>query len=167
MVNSDQLNKDERFYIDEYNLRRITKNRRIFSYKIEEIEIGKIYRQLDDGSNQIVPLQETVVYKYLNGEPGSRDDYLKYCETHKTPYRSETYFKDLAKSLKLEPYDIKKGAVCINQYNIIAEGQHRCCILLYLYGPNYKIKVVKIYYLTRPRLSFLYNLLKVKLRFFI
>lgn len=59
---------------------------------------------------------------------------------------------------------ILNGGVFLNQFNIVQEGQHRCCILLKYYGADYIIKVVKLYYVHIPRISFYYRWLKAYLK---
>lgn len=158
MVTLQQLKNDKRFYIDDYNLKRIFKYHKFLFYHLTTIKVGKILRSLDD-SEEVVPLSETLVYKYLIGEE-SDDSYKEYCQSHLTPYRSIDYFKKLIVNIRQEGYDIQKGAIFVDQHNIVVEGQHRCCILLKEFGPEYKIKVIRLFILQKPNIKFLYRCFK-------
>ena len=167
MVTLQQLKNDNRFYVDDFNLNRIIKAHKYLFYTITTIEIGKILRLKDDGSEEIVPLSETLVYKYLIGKETDYS-YKEYCKSHLTPYRSLDYFKNLINVIKEEGYNIQKGAIFIDQHSIIVEGQHRCCILLKEFGPEYKIPVVRLYIIQKPNIRFLYKWFKAyaKINFF-
>ena len=39
----------------------------------------------------------------------------------------------------------RENAVVINQDNVLLDGQHRCCYMLYKYGGDYRIPCVRIY----------------------
>ena len=43
-----------------------------------------------------------------------------------------------------EGYDERYMPV-IDEYNQILYGQNRCCILMNKYGPEYKVKVLRLY----------------------
>ncbi|WP_405332245.1 hypothetical protein [Fibrobacter sp.] len=97
----------------------------------------------------IVNLCDTYVFAYLNDKESGLQKYQEYCKICNVSFRNETEFNKLIYSLSVNDYDISKGAICIDQNNLILEGQHRACILLKKYGPHHKISVVKILYKKR------------------
>ena len=50
------------------------------------------------------------------------------------------------KSIKDNGYDIHKGAIIVDDKNNVLDGVHRCSILCSLFGEEYKIKVLRIFY---------------------
>ncbi len=140
----EKLLKDKRFYINPYDFERIIK-RKIISYSFIEIPVGKIRRYLD---GKIFDLYDTDAYKLLDNPKSKKvqQQYDKYCEEYCYEYekRSKEKFKKLVVDIIKEEYDPQKGVIVVDQLYIIADGQHRACILLKNYGPDYKIKVLKI-----------------------
>lgn len=144
MITKKELKDDSSFYIDEWNLDRIL-GRPIVKYKVEEIPLRKIWRVID---KKLLPLQETDIYKYIDGDENAIKNYKKYCKDHckGNPKRGIIEFNELIRKFSKELYDPMKGAIVVDQLNFIVEGNHRCCILLKKYGPKYKVKVVKLTY---------------------
>ncbi len=145
MVTKEAIKADDRFYIDDWNLERITK-RKIISYRVETIPVGNIWRLIE---GKIIPLRETDVYKYLDGDEIARKKYEAYCNSELcqgNDARSVRAYESLISLLRSEMYDMERGAIFVDQLNIILEGQHRSCILLKEFGPDYRIPVVKVQY---------------------
>ena len=140
MLVKEKIARDKRFFIDSFNLNRITQNRVFLDYKVTRIRVGDILRY----RKGVVSLYDTDVFKYLRGGAENRLAYDKYCKEIGMSRRSPDSFDQLIKMFKESPYDMKKGAIFVNQDNVIMEGQHRCCIMLFLYGPKYEIDVVKV-----------------------
>ena len=149
----EQFKKDERFFIDKRNMERLTVHK-IMKYDVLSIEIGKILRDLSYRGGGIVNLCDTYVYAYLDDEKNGGQKYQEYCNICNVSFRSKGEFDRLISNLSVNGYDISKGAICIDQNNLILEGQHRACIILKKYGAHYKIPVVKISY--REKISFGY-----------
>ena len=143
-VSKEELLKDSRFYIDSRNLDRLT-HRRILRYDIKKKKVGMILREVPD-SSQIVTLNKTSVYAYLSGTKEGEKDYDKYVKLCNVSFRNREAYDKLIDDMSKNPYDITKGAIVVNQDDIIYDGQHRCCYLLYNFGPNYKIDVLKLTY---------------------
>lgn len=139
-IKSSFLN-DERFTVSKQDVDRIFQQD-IASYNICNIKISKIRKNI---KGKIIDLKETDSYKLLNGEI-TQADYEKYCREQTFGYENHSLesFNNLQR--KLINYDLKKGAIVVDQFNIIRDGQHRTCILLKEFGPNYKINVVKVKY---------------------
>ena len=72
--------------------------------------------------------------------------YEEYCasSTRKSENHTPESYDAIIRMIQREGYDIRKGAILIEQNGIIQDGFHRCCILLHLYGSNYKVKVLQI-----------------------
>ena len=71
------------------------------------------------------------------------DEYIDICNVNS---RSKDAYNSLIHDREQTPYDITKGAIVINQDDLIYDGQHRSCYLLYKYGPNYKVDVLQLFY---------------------
>ena len=143
-ISKEDLIKDCRFYIDKRNLDRLT-HQKILNYKIQRKKVGMILRAVPNTS-RIVTLAETRVYAYLTGTYEGEKEYDEYVKMCNAPFRNKESYDKLIDEMSKNPYDIKKCAVIVNQDDIICDGQHRCCYMLYKYGPNYKIDVVKFRY---------------------
>ena len=146
MKNIQSIKFDKRFYINELDLERI-KKRKISKYEFIEIPVGRVRRYLD---GKIFDLYHTDAYKLLDN-PNNKEtqkNYEEYCKNYCYEYenRGRENFKNLANSIRANEYDPLKGVIVVDQLYIIADGQHRCCILLNKFGPKYKIKVLKIKY---------------------
>lgn len=151
MVSKNEILNDPRFYLDEWNLNRFFSDK-IEKYEVVEVEVGSIIRELN---GKIMTLSETDVFHYLDGSEEDKINYEKYCQEYcaGNDNRGTRQFNNLISTFDSVDYDIKKGAICIDQFGVILEGQHRSCILLKKYGSHYKVKVVR-FYITglRPRM---------------
>ena len=151
-ITKEDLEKDERFYIDERNINRLLNEHSVKSYRVKYIKVGMILREYSH-CNSIVPLYQTNVYKYLEGgEEGKKayEEFKKICNY--SPLRSEEIYNNLIQQIDNSDYDLKKGAIIVDQYNLILDGMHRGSILLHKYGVNHRIQVVQFYneYFIRP-----------------
>lgn len=151
-ITKEELVNDNRFYIDERNINRLIMDHPIKSYCLKSIKVGMILRK-HSYCNSVVPLCKTNVYKYLNGgEEGKKayEEFKRICNY--SPLRSEEIFNNLIEQIESSDYDIQKGAIVVDQYNLVLDGMHRSSILLHKYGANHKIQVVqfKNVYSIRP-----------------
>jgi len=141
----EKLMNDSRFAIDDFTFNHHLKISKMISYEIVNIKLGKILRYQN---SKIFKIDESDVYKYLDTK--NEENYKKYCEQiclGDDFYRHNSkIYNELIKEIDNTDYDLKKGAIVINQLNIIMDGQHRACILLKKYGKDYEIPVVKIRY---------------------
>lgn len=87
-------------------------------------------------------------FKYL--QTRDKQIYSDYIQKHidlgvlpadadKTPER----FENLEKSMNEKGYDPALCVVVLNKDNVIIDGQHRCCILLYKFGPDYRVTAIR------------------------
>ena len=139
----ENFNNDPRFYVDEFNTNRILTNAHGVGYSVVFVPVGSILRELE---GKITSLYDTHVYPYLLGTDDGRQKYSYYCNTYPSSFRNETNYLKLLEDMKAQEYDIKKGAIVIEEHNFILDGQHRACITLYKYGPFYKVQVVKCFF---------------------
>ena len=157
-ITKEELVNDKRFYIDERNINRLIKEHPVKSYSVRYIKVGMILRKYSH-CNNVAPLCQTNVYKYLEGgEDGKKayEEFRKICNY--SPLRSEDIYNNLIEQIENSDYDLHKGAIVVDQYNLILDGMHRSSILLHKYGANHKIQVVQFnnvysirpdYFLTR------------------
>lgn len=144
MFTIDDLKNDNRFYIDDATLCRLWANGGGDKYKVVFARVGMIMRSFED---KIITLYDMDAFSYLQGTTDGVKRYHDYCLKHQpyNPNRNEDEFDKLIDKMKSFEYDIKRGAIIVNEENFILDGQHRCCIILNRHGPFYKIPVVKCY----------------------
>lgn len=135
-----RLLDDSRFAIDYDFFYRVLEMRPIVKYKIVEVKLGDITRYWYDG--RLYPLDQCPPYRYLCGD---KEVYESYCLQNKaiTGFEmSPERFEKLCESMVA--YNPKSMPVVFGPRNIIQDGQHRSCILLKKFGPDHKIKVLRI-----------------------
>ena len=141
MITKEQFIEDDRFFVNSDDVDRIFKNK-IKKYKICKYKIGNIKKKIN---KKIISIYETESYKLLNDEINS-DEYSQYCknETFKYEGHSLKSYNSLIEQFK--EYSLNEGAIVVDQFGLIRDGQHRTSILLKKYDKDYKISVVKVYY---------------------
>ncbi len=138
----DDVKIDQRFYIDDANFERLFSSyQKCYKYNIEYVRVGSILRFLD---NKITCLYDTDVYPYIKDSKKGSLRYKKYCNRCNVNFRTPEKFQLLLEELRNNEYDIRKGAIVVDEQNFILDGQHRLCFILYKYGPFHKIPVVKV-----------------------
>lgn len=135
-----QLLNDNRFVIDDEFFFRILDNREMLGYSLEKIPLKNIIRVWN---GEKLSLKDCAPYKYLMGD---ETVYKEYCDYHRdmnlplmTPDRYETLIKSIGESGFNE-----KSVIVINQDNVLLDGQHRACYLMYKYGEDYEANILKI-----------------------
>ena len=141
MTLKEQFYNDDRFKVKDSDIERIFKSK-IKKYDISKIKVSAIKKNL---KSKIIPLSETESYKFLDNKIDKKE-YSKYCKTQTFEYEKHSLesFNNLVDSF--QEYKLKDGAIVIDQFGIIRDGQHRASILLKKYGKDYEISVVKVYY---------------------
>lgn len=156
------LKYDDRFFIDDRNIERLCENT-VYKYEVIEIPLGKILRE-HEVTGAFMGLNETNVYRYLSGTPKGVAAYKEFVDYCNVPFRSfECYDRLIDEVEKTGGYNIKKGAIVVDQDFFIMDGMHRSCFLLKKFGPKYKVGVVKLYY-SKNRRAPLRKLRIVKVR---
>ena len=148
-----RLIKDKRIQLSDDFVLRYIEPTLIKEYKIENIKIGDINKQLD---GKTYKLEECYPLLLLNGKI---EEYIKKClQYRRTDYMDlskkefeKTVKKECVKKYKKLIKSIDKNGyssnnyIVVNQNNSIIDGQHRACYLLHKYGKDLNIKVLKIY----------------------
>lgn len=109
-------------------------------YEIKHLALREIKREWQ---GQILHLQDTHAYQYLEGNSTVYNEYCAENERISGICMSETRFKKLIHSLQ-NGYDETYMPVVRGEDYVLQDGQHRCCWLLKKYGPDYKIPVLCI-----------------------
>lgn len=143
MFTPDDLRQDLRFSIDEVTIERLFSYEGGRKYEVINVPVGMILRVFQ---GHLMSLYETAVYSYLQDNIAGKSRYQEYAEMHPADYQvSVERFQQLIAAMQENDYDIRKGAIIINEDNVVIDGQHRCCVILYKYGPFYRIPVLKCY----------------------
>ena len=143
--NGARMLKDPRVHVDDVFAFRCIEPVLIKDWEFVDIPVGEIRRQLYPNDKTYVSLSETLPYKYLvNRDP---EIYKEYCEYNrqiwKNGYMSQKRFDQLISSLETKG-DTKENNIVINQDNLIYDGQHRCCWLLYTHGPEFVVNALQV-----------------------
>lgn len=143
-ITKEIIRNDGRFYIDDRNIERLMQTP-IIRYDVKFKKVGMLLRTRAN-SNRVVNLDQTRVYAYLTGTQEGKKEYDEYIRICNVPFRNRDVYNDLIEEMSRNPYDIKRGAIVIDQNGFIYDGQHRSCYLLYKYGPNYRVEVLQLTY---------------------
>ena len=108
-------------------------------YEVAEIRLGDIRRIWPD--QRAYPLDALPPYRYIGGDV---EGYERYCrENAETGFRmSRARFDALRESMA--EFDARRMPVVVGCGNFLMDGQHRSCILLKKFGPDHKIKVLRL-----------------------
>lgn len=128
-------------------------------FVLDKIKVGDIKRCWE---GKIYSLQEVSPYKYLQTKDKKiYNDYIKkhdnlvdnWVERFTTRNEKNKKLTDVWNSdrmdkvydsIKTKGYDPSKMCICVDKDNIIIDGQHRACCILYLYGKDYTINVCRV-----------------------
>lgn len=138
-----RLLSDKRFILDDEFVYFNLEHRLVKKYEIVQLPLKDIKRSW---MGEITPLTESMPYKYLQTKDSAIYD--EYCRLNKEFYNldimSKERFNSLIKSIEENGFE-SQNIIVVNGDNIIADGQHRCCYMLYKYGEDYKVPCLKIY----------------------
>lgn len=138
-----RLLNDKRFVLNDEFVFFNLEHRLVKKYEIIQLPLKDIKRSW---MGKIIPLTESMPYKYLQTkDPAVYDE---YCRLNKEYYNldimSKERFNKLIKSIEENGFD-SQNIIVVNRDNIIADGTHRCCYMLYKYGEDYRVPCLKIY----------------------
>lgn len=138
-----RLLKDKRFTLDDEFVFFSLEHRLVRKYELVDVPLKDITRRWNE---DIIPLTECHPYKYLISKDPSVYD--EYCRLNKKLYgldiMSRERFDKLIESIETNGFD-NNNAVILTGNNILIDGQHRCCYMLYKHGEDYKIPCVRLY----------------------
>lgn len=142
-----RLLDDPRFRIDDEFAFFSLEHRLIKKYELVTLRLGDIRRNWKEN---IIPLRECMPYKYLmTGNPEVYEEYMRQnAQYYKLDIMSRERFDALIRSMEGNGFT-DQTAVVVNGRNIVQDGQHRCCYLIYRYGEDYEIPCVRIYEVAR------------------
>lgn len=135
------LDCDKKYVFSPDFIKNTMESKFISGYKTVKIRLGDIKRQYPDG--KIVSLKQCEPYKYLEGDKEIYKKYINFHMKNNLPHMSEERFKKLILSIKNNGYN-KKYPIVIDEDNIVWDGQHRACIMLFLFGERYKVDAIKV-----------------------
>ena len=136
-----RLLEDPRFDLDEEFAAGVFEFFQIDRYEVAEVRLGDLRRIWFD--MRTYPLDACAPYRYLEGD---ETGYLRYCDENAERYgvrMSRARFDALRSSMS--DFDGRHLPLVYGPHNIILDGQHRSCILLKRFGPEFRIRVVRIY----------------------
>lgn len=138
-----RLLDDKRFSLDDEFVYFSLEQCLVKKYELVDVPLKDIRRRW---INEDIPLKECLPYKYLvSGDP---EVYAEYCRQNKAQYgldiMSREKFDELIRSIEEKGFDSRE-VIVINSDNVLLDGQHRCCCMLYKYGEDYRIPCLKIY----------------------
>ncbi|MBQ8188680.1 MAG: hypothetical protein IJZ44_02770 [Lachnospiraceae bacterium] len=138
-----RLMKDERFVLDDDFFYRTLETKPIYKYEIVDIKLKDIKRIW---KGKTLKLTECAPYKYLAlNQVKEYEDYCEYHHENNLPDMSRERYDQLIKSIDEKGFD-DRNIIVINQDNVVQDGQHRSCCLLYKYGGDYVVKALKVYF---------------------
>ncbi len=161
-ISGIRLINDKKFILPNDFYLRTVENSFIAKYEICKIKLKDITRY-DQG--KYTSIKEWAPYQFLLGK---EKDYIDYCLNYRrTDYMNlddkkfEEYvkkncindYKVLIKKLEEKKYNKKYPIIIDENNNMILDGLHRASYLMYKYGENYKIKVLKIKFLSQDELK--------------
>jgi hypothetical protein len=137
---SDELLWDSRFELDEVFFNRRIKFRNLRRYEISKMKLKDIKR---GWKGKMLSLEDVSPFKFLQGDI---EDYEEYCNIHQNKMGHDVSidkYKDLIKNIEEKGFDTKK-IIVVGYNDEIVDGQHRCCYLLYKFGREHEIDVLKV-----------------------
>jgi len=117
------------------------------NFEYVRIKVGDIKREWQ---RKLYPLKQCSPYKYLETKDTKiYENYIKklaninICSPNTLLWNVKV-FDALLESIKKDGYNPTKSVICVTENNVLIDGQHRACCLLYLYGEDYEINVIKV-----------------------
>ncbi|MBO7258165.1 MAG: hypothetical protein J6V11_04415 [Alphaproteobacteria bacterium] len=90
-----------------------------------------------------INLKDTPLFQYLSEDKKYYDNYAEghvFLTEKEDRYQK---FKSLKESLEQNQYDPSKCVIVLRKDNCLIDGYHRCVFMLYKYGENHKVLVVR------------------------
>lgn len=139
-VSALRLLDDPRFELDDEYVYRAMEFAVIRQYEVAEVRLGDIRRVWFD--LRAYRLDECSPYRYLNGD---KETYERYCRENSRRSRFQMSCERFdALRASMSEFDDRHLPLVFGPNNIILDGQHRCCILLKKFGPDHRIRVIRV-----------------------
>lgn len=137
-----RLLQDKRFKLDDNFVFYSIEHRLVKKYELKNIKLERIKRRW---KRKNIPLTKCAPYLYLvSGDPSVYEEYGKQNKELYKLERDRETFDQLIQSIEKNGLN-EENVVVVNKNNIIMDGQHRCCYLLYKYGRDYEVPCLRIY----------------------
>ena len=146
------MEHDTRFYVSNELLRKLLLYP-VDHYAIETMKLSEA-KSSNGWRGKIIPLNETETFAFIvNGDEKVYREYLRISyEFHgmsNIAPKIDSRVAGVPKTIEditQYGYEITKGAVVVDDLNVVMDGLHRCSILYKLFGANHEIQVLRIYY---------------------
>ena len=114
---------------------------KIIDYKFEQLKLKDLYVDdwQDKNMGKPVKIKESPNYKYLCGD---KTDYIIRCKNE--PSHSCELFDKLIQIFNTEGVN-PANIICVDENNHIVDGAHRASWLVYKYGEDYMVDVLKLF----------------------
>lgn len=134
---------DPRFRVEDEFAFFSLEHRLIKKYELVDVRLGDIRRVWRATA---LPLWECMPYKYLvTGDPAVYEEYMRQnAKYYQLNIMSRERFDALIRSMDEKGFT-GQTAVVLSGRNVLLDGQHRCCYLLYKHGEDFKIPCVRVY----------------------
>ena len=138
-----RLLDDDRFTLDDEFVFFSLEHRLVKKYELVDIRLGDIKRRW---RTRDIPLSECMPYRYLvTGDPKIYEEYMRQNQQYyKLDIMSRERFDALIESIETNGFT-DENVVVVNEDNVIMDGQHRCCYMMYKYGEDYRIPCLRLY----------------------
>ena len=134
-----RLLDDPRFELDYDFFYRSLEMLPIRAYEVVEVRLGDIRRVWTD--QRSYALDQLPPYRYIDGDVSGYEHYCR--DNAETGYlMSRGRFDALLESMSA--YDERRMPVVMGRGNFLLDGQHRSCILMKRFGPEHRIKVLRL-----------------------
>lgn len=148
----DKMLSDERFVLDNEWTNRWLKTKRILHYNIDSVRLSDIFATVymhPQGFSD-VPLEFSPIYNQLSNNDNSYKEYLNLLSSSNVfNEHSQISFDECIKSLDINGYNKKNIIIIDGRKNTILDGMHRASWLLYKYGSDYTLDILKLWYVDK------------------
>lgn len=145
----DKMVSDKRFVLDSEWVNRWLKTQKVLHYDIETVKLSDILATvyLEPQGFSDVPLNLSPIYCQLSNQDNSYQDYINLLIrdgifNEHTPQS----FDACIQNLNMNGYNQKNIIILDGRKNTILDGMHRASWLLYKYGNDYAVNVVKLWF---------------------
>ena len=136
-------------YDDAYFLRDL--DNKFVLYRKKRIKLGDL-KYFHADLKKFIPLKETMPFRFLRGDMDAYEEYRRYQMRNRYPVVSIDKFLNLKKSIEENGFQ-EDNIILTRVKNIIADGQHRACVLATIYGLDHEVDALQIIKLNRQSIK--------------